>query len=143
MRLNLLTFPNKKLQQKCEEVVDFSTLPPIISNMKRIMREERGAAIAAPQVGVLKRIFVTDQGDVMVNPSWKPSANSSIALLEEGCLSFPGLWIKVQRYTDIDVTYQDINGEGVSDTLNGFAAQVFQHETEHLDGILFIDKLRG
>lgn len=142
MKLHLLTWPNKKLRRKCEKVLDFSEIPPIISNMIALMKKHRGAAIAAPQVGVLKRFFITDQHEVVINPSWSPSKNSSEVVVEEGCLSFPGIWVDVKRFDSVDVQYQDVDERWVEKTLKGFDAQVFQHETDHLNGVLFIDFLK-
>lgn len=145
MPLNLLTFPHKKLVQKSRKVVDFSRIRPIISTMLRIMKKEDGVAIAAPQVGLHKRFFVADRGVLphvaIVNPKWKEAEDSSLVPVHEGCLSFPGLLITVDRWDSIDVEYQDLDGESHQTRLSGFSAQVFQHETDHLDGVLMVDRL--
>ncbi len=144
MKMALLTYPSEKLRKKSTKVVDFSEIRPIISYMRTIMEKEDGVAIAAPQVGILKRFFLLESGEVVVNPSWEPAEkNSFIVTVQEGCLSFPGLVVDKQRYYAINVKYRNISGCSVTVTLSGFDAQVFQHETEHLEGILLIDNIKA
>ena len=145
MRLNLLTYPHKKLRKKSKKVVDFVGLRPIIPNMLRIMRRDDGVALAAPQVGILKRFFVSDKkemlNEVFINPTWKPSKESKLSVQQEGCLSLPGILFSVSRYDEIEVEYWDLDGQKHSDSLSGFSARIFQHETDHLSGRLMIDSL--
>lgn len=107
-----------------------------------------GIGIAAPQVGVDARMFVVTLGIerkrekvyVMVNPKlvW---ASEEVGLAEEGCLSLPGEYGNVLRPVDIEVEYMDLKGKEMSTKLSGLDARVFLHELDHLDGVLFIDKL--
>lgn len=142
MTLSLLTFPNKKLRKRSKKVVDFDGIRPIIPSMYRIMNKEDGVALAAPQVGIHRAFFIT-QNDVIVNPSWRTTENSNRYTVQEGCLSFPGLIVDILRWDTIEATWDDLDGQRCKSLLSGFNAQVFQHETEHLQGILFIDHLKG
>lgn len=146
MKLNLLTYPNKKLRLKSRKVIDIDEIRSIIPCMLKIMKRDDGVALAAPQVGILKRFFVVAASilphTVIVNPSWKPNEESRRILVREGCLSLPGIFLTISRWDVIKVEYQDIDGESHLGSLGGFGAQVFQHEYEHLDGVLFIDHVR-
>jgi peptide deformylase len=111
------------------------------------MKKEDGVAIAAPQLGIHKRFFVADRGVLphaaIINPTWKPAENSFLNPVQEGCLSFPGILLTVDRWDTIEVEYQDLDGQSHEALLSGFSAQVFQHETDHLDGILMVDRLNS
>ncbi len=113
------------------------------------MRAAPGAGLAAPQVGVLKRLFAYDVGQdevtgehrfgVVVNPVVVASAGEQVG--EEGCLSFPGVYAECKRAMDVTVAAQDVTGAGIRLQGSGLLARVFQHEIDHLDGILFIERL--
>lgn len=112
--------------------------------MLKIAKEHDGAAIAAPQVGINQRFFVVVDlkqlpHDIIINPNWGPAHDSETYMANEGCLSFPGLFIEKERFDRINVCYKCIRGKIWSMELSGFAAHVFQHETDHLDGELMID----
>ena len=108
-----------------------------------------GVGLAAPQVGVLKRLIVIDldrdtpEGSplVLFNPTIQTLAGETIE--EEGCLSFPGITADVKRAARAVVTAQDIDGEPVRIEAEDLLARALQHEIDHLDGILFIDYVRG
>lgn len=120
---------------------------PVIERAKmayrllKTMRENRGIGLAAPQLGVNARVLViaTNVPIAAFNPRIVDFGEETVRL-EEGCLSFPELSVKVARSTRIRVRYEDINGEVKSKTLEGLAARVFQHELDHLDGITFFEK---
>ena len=107
------------------------------------MNAAPGVGLAAPQVGRLIRLFVFDSGDrsgAVVNPSitWM---SEETQLGDEGCLSVPEIFLPVERAMHVRVQAQDLRGVAVTWECSGFEARIFQHETDHLDGILFIDRL--
>ena len=113
------------------------------------MRAARGAGLAAPQVGVLKRMFAYDVGvdeetgehpfGVLVNPVVTRREGEQRG--EEGCLSFPGLYYQCTRAQAVTVAAQDVTGRRLELDGEGLLARCFQHEIDHLDGVLFIDRL--
>ena len=115
----------------------------LLDEMVPFMRESRGVGLAAPQIGVSQRFFVMDAGDKVrkvINPEIFSTGNST-AEMEEGCLSVPGIHKKVRRPKRITVRYQNEAGETVEEQLKDFPARVFQHEFDHLDGVLFVDRI--
>lgn len=114
----------------------------LAENMVRIMKDSHGVGIAAPQVGVSERIIVIapeGKAIVLVNP--KITAQSGSIIGQEGCLSIPGLYGDVERFAEISVEAYDIKGRPVDFDMEGYAAVIVQHEIDHLDGVLFIDKV--
>jgi len=147
------------LNQKCEEVNPVRlTLEDLedIENLKETLIFTQAFGIAGPQIGVKKRIIVIkiekencsylDCEDVpmtvMLNPSWKKSSDKT-NIEYEGCLSVPSVRGKVERYKDIEVTYYNEKGEKIVKEVSGFTARDIQHECDHLDGIVFLDKVVG
>jgi peptide deformylase len=139
------------LRTVCDPVVDFdSNLKKLATEMVETMNDPKapGIGIAAPQVGVNARLFVVTLGIeqkkekvcVMVNPVVVEESDE-VALAEEGCLSLPGEYGNVLRPVDVKVEYKDLNGKEFSRNLHGLDARVFLHELDHLNGVLFIDKL--
>lgn len=105
----------------------------------KAMTENNGAGLAANQVGKDWRVFVADFGGEpkgYFNPKILEYGDDT-EVSEEGCLSFPHLWIKIKRSTLVIATWQDSNGQRYTRPVEGRAARVFQHETDHLDGITF------
>ena len=115
----------------------------LVSDMLETMRDAPGVGLAAPQVGVLERIFVwevEEEHGAIVNPVIVESS-SQILEEEEGCLSLPGLYYPVERAERVVVTGQDLEGAAIKIEAEGLLARVCQHEIDHLDGVLFIDRL--
>lgn len=120
-------------------------------NMKIFMKKYEGIGIAAPQVGVSKRVFLMhkftlgdiDTGKVQVvcNPEIIKKSKK-ILISKEGCLSLPRIEGEVERFAEIEVIYIDDKGKTKKEQLKRLNAIVFQHELDHLDGILFIDRLQ-
>ncbi|MCF7844375.1 MAG: peptide deformylase [Kiritimatiellales bacterium] len=113
----------------------------MLKDMKDTMKEEGGIGIAAPQVGYsLRMCWSTFNGKctAMINPeiTWKGKETD---IVEEGCLSLPGIDVKVERPTEITVRYLDIKGNEQERKLNGYDARVIQHEVDHLDNVLIVD----
>jgi len=135
------------LRQKAEKVSKFDeNLRKMVTRMFKLMYEggeTGGVGLAAPQIGISKSILVYDIGrrsGVLVNP--KIVAHSEETEIgEEGCLSVPGIYGPVKRYKWIIVEYQDLNGRKKKEKFEDFDARVIQHEMDHLDGILFVDKI--
>ena len=137
------------LKKNAKEVTDFDeNLRDLANSMIETMfAHESGIAIAAPQIGVSRRIevidltFGEDYGNVLtlVNPEIIESEGEEV--IEEGCLSVPGILEDVVRPKKIHVRYQDLNGDVKDIETDTFLSRVIQHETDHLDGVLFVDRL--
>lgn len=114
----------------------------LLDDMKETLRIEEGAGLAAPQIGVLRRVAIVDYDDQyyeLINPVILKSSGEIIE--EEGCLSVIGIRGKVKRPETITVQYTDRNGKRHKEEITGMTARVFCHEIDHLDGILFTDKM--
>jgi peptide deformylase len=124
------------------EVVDDLILE-LAENMFETMKKEKGIGLAAPQVGVNKRVIIATLGEkphLMVNPEIT-SFSAECAIDEEGCLSLPEQFGKVSRAKRIIVRYLDEKGKKKEEELSDLDARVVQHEIDHLNGILFTDRL--
>lgn len=131
------------LRKKCRPVekIDDKILT-LLDDMADTMYEANGVGLAAPQVGVLKRIAVIDTGDgliELINPEITSQSGSQTA--DEGCLSYPGKYGKVERPNVVTVRATDRNGEEFEITGDELLARAFCHEIDHLDGIVFVDKV--
>lgn len=132
------------LSQKAEPVETITPeLLEILDEMTEIMKKSRGVGLAAPQVGISERFFIMNPSNKIVkviNPEIISYGNS-FSEMEEGCLSIPGIYKKVRRPRRISVQYTNEHGDIVKEELKDYPARVFQHEYDHLDGILFVDRL--
>lgn len=132
------------LREKARPVQGFSpSLKRLAADMLETMYESQGVGLAAPQVGVSERLFVFDDGEsgptAIVNPElYDPDG---IQDGEEGCLSIPGIYFNVQRAHRIRVRGYDLDGKPMDLDGEGLLARILQHETDHIDGILFVDRL--
>ncbi len=122
--------------------IDQAELKKIIRDMTDTLREANGLGLAAPQVGILKRIFVYDMGEgprVMLNPQvvWESDETEEDT---EGCLSIPGGEVIVRRCTAVKVRALDELGEAREIEAEGLLARMFQHEIDHLNGLMIIDR---
>jgi len=150
--MEVLTLENKAdsekdrcLRQKAAPVKDINDeTRQIAENMLAAMHTGKGVGLAGPQVGLLKRIFVTDaEGDeprVFINPSIIWTSQEQV-ICEEGCLSLPGLYTDVKRPGKIKVQAWNEKGRAFTLEVSGMLARVIQHEYDHLEGILFIDRI--
>jgi peptide deformylase len=132
------------LRQKARPVEEVTPeIRALIADMIETMHHEIGVGLAAPQVGATLRLLVMDDGKgvarALVNPEITERRGSVVA--EEGCLSIPGIFADVERSEWIHVKAADEEGKPLSVELRGFLARVVQHEMDHLDGILFVDRL--
>lgn len=128
--------------QPIEHIDD--ALHELIRNMFITMEEDRGIGLAAPQIGKNIRLFVVKIDDgverVFINPLIIGTSEKQCSF-EEGCLSIPQIYADVTRPESVTVQYQDINGRRKKIEASGLLARVIQHEYDHLEGILFIDRL--
>lgn len=145
--MKLILDPDPILKQRAEEWnFDVDTnAEELEKEMIEVMKTFKGAGLAANQVGLLKRVFVIKLKDqehpfAMFNPT-VVSQSEIIQGSEEGCLSFPNLWLDVQRPIQIESEYFDKNGNKCTITLKGFDAKCFLHELDHLNGQVFTDKV--
>ena len=141
------------LRQPARKVKRFGPeLQRLVDEMIETMREAGGVGLAAPQVGVPLRVFVAelpeDEEDpqsgrvyVLVNPKIIKASLEEVEG-EEGCLSIPGIYGDVWRAEEVVVRAQDVNGKEIRLRAKGFLARIFQHEIDHLNGILFIDRVQ-
>jgi peptide deformylase len=136
---------NRVLRQKAKPVKNISgEIRERAREMLDIMHRDRGVGLAGPQVGLLKRIFVThaegDQPRVFIDPSIIWTSQDQVSY-EEGCLSVPGVWAHVTRPGKIKVQAWNEKGRAFTLEASGLLARIILHEYDHLEGILFIDRL--
>lgn len=134
------------LRTVAEEVNEFGPeLAKLIDQMNETMIDVRGAGLAAPQIGVNKRIFtyaVDGSAGHIINPILTTSDDFQPDDAE-GCLSVPGLGFSVRRHRWVRITGVDMHGGAVDMEATGALAKCFQHETDHLNGVLYVDRLEG
>ena len=153
MILEIKNYPDPVLKRRVSEEVKeiTSEIKELASDMTETMKSREGVGIAAPQVGELKRLIVvqTDGFDglttrkepvVFVNPEIITKSKEQ-EIMEEGCLCLPGLFLKIKRAKEAEIEALDINGNKIRMKIKGFPARIFQHDIDHLDGILIIDKV--
>ena len=146
------------LNTKCKEVDIKNMKQEIleeIEDLKETLNFTEGFGIAAPQAGIDRRIIIIQVNKekcaykdceeapttVMINPTWRKLSEETESEFE-GCLSVPSIRGKVERYTNIEVTYYNEKGEKVIKQVKGFTARDIQHECDHLDGIVFLEKVK-
>lgn len=140
----IVKIPAPVLRQKAVEVAKLSKKTILLmDDMLRIMRRANGVGLAAPQIGILQRLIVVAPDSMrptaMLNPKIVKAEGEQIG--QEGCLSIPGLYGDVKRAMYVEVEATDRKGREVTYELEGLPARVVQHEVDHLDGVLFIDKV--
>jgi peptide deformylase len=138
-------YPDVALRLRANEVTDFDEdLRALAERMERLMDDAQGIGLAATQVGVLRRLFVfrpEEEGvRAVVNPRLVVEQGAESETQEEGCLSLQGVRVPVSRATRVSLEGQDLGGGEVSWQLEGLGARVVQHEHDHLDGVLIIDR---
>lgn len=144
MALRQIRYENDPiLRKKSREITKIDDrIKTLISDMAETMYENEGVGLAAPQVGVLRRVVVIDVGEgllELINPEIIEKRGESIDV--EGCLSIPGRAGKVKRPEYVKVKYLDINGKEQFVEGEGLLARALCHEIDHLNGVLFIDKM--
>ena len=140
---NIVKFGDEVLEKECRDVVKFDRrLHQLLDDMKETLADANGAGLAAPQVGVLRKLCVVDVGEgliELVNPEIVSAEGEQSG--PEGCLSVPGRSGIVVRPERVTVRAQNAHGEPIEVTGEGFLARAFCHEIDHLDGILYVDKM--
>ena len=152
--LEIKKYPDPILRKKCEEVAEITPeIKELALNMGESMIKDKGIGLSAPQVGESKRIIIVHLIEerspeekekkvpqVFINPKIIKKSKET-AIEEEGCLSFPDLFLKIKRAEEVEVETLNLNGEKIKIEAKGLPARILQHEIDHLDGILFIDRL--
>jgi len=149
--LKIVTLPEPVLRRKTRAITRFdAALQTLIDNMIETMREAPGVGLAAPQVGISDRLIVVEYPAddeiedapkklfVVINPEIK-SRSKEVEMGIEGCLSIPGLHGEVERALTVTVKGLTRHGQPVKIKARGWLARIFQHEVDHLDGIVFTD----
>jgi len=141
MNLEIKKYPDPVLRRKCQKVKVFDDqLKNLCLEMFETMETNKGLGLAAPQIGENLDFFIIDFNGkklIFINPEIITKQGEEV--FEEGCLSFPGLFIKIKRPKKIGLKFQSINGQNQYLEIDGLLARVIQHEYDHLEGILFID----
>jgi peptide deformylase len=138
-------YPDPVLRLGAQEVREFDDdLAQLVDRMKRLMQDARGVGLAANQVGVLRRVFVIQAAEdedprALVNPVIVERSEETEPD-DEGCLSMQGVVVGVERAVRVRIDARDENGEAVELELEDLAARVAQHELDHLDGVLILDR---
>ncbi len=144
--LSILHYPAPVLRTRAKSIAKIDDdVRAVAERMIELMQEAKGLGLAAPQVGVPWRMFVTnvpedDQIHVYINPTLT-NFGGEMDVVEEGCLSLPGIHVDVSRPTAVTLTATALNGEPISRSSDDFQARVWQHEFDHLNGVLIIDRL--
>lgn len=148
MKLAVVKYGDPVLTKRAEEVSEFDKrLARLVDDMFETMYGAPGVGLAAPQVGILKRLFVMDcssgknpkQKIALINPVIDSEEGDQSG--DEGCLSFPGIYFQVKRPQRVIVRAQDLNGSAFTLDVMDLEARCVEHETDHLDGELFINYL--
>ncbi len=146
--LRVIKYGNPILRMKAEKIENIDeSIKDLAAQMMDIMRVEEGIGLAAPQVAKSLSLLVIDESLIFedgkpmayLNPEILDSEGESI--VEEGCLSLPGIREDVKRPEGITLRYQNIDGETVERKIEGLLARVLQHEMDHLNGVLFVDRI--
>ena len=140
-QIDILVYGDPRLRQRAEEVADHAECQSLVSHMRTLMTEKHGVGLAATQLGDMRRVIVwrvgEDEGE-LINPILTLGEDTEVAM--EGCLSVPGMAGDVRRAMEITAEGFDENGKAVRLRAQGLLARVIQHEVDHLDGVLFLDR---
>ena len=144
--LVLVKYPDPRLREACRPVEVFDErLRALTEKMFAIMYDRRGVGLAAPQVGLSLRLFLANptlepaDERVYVNPTLIENQGRQDG--DEGCLSFPGIFCKIKRFATTTIRAQDLSGQTFTETGEGLLARIFQHESDHLEGRLLVDRM--
>ena len=140
----ILKVPAPALRQKAAEVIKVSKkTQDLVDEMIKLMKNASGVGLAAPQIGILQRVIVIQPVDMkptaLINPHIVKRDGEQTGV--EGCLSIPGLYGEVKRAQYVEVEAEDRKGRHLTFEMEGMPARVVQHEIDHLEGILFTDKV--
>jgi peptide deformylase len=145
-KLQIIQYPDPRLRQRSKSVEAFDPrLKALADRMFELMREDKGVGLAAPQVGINERLFVMNPtgqpGDdrVYVNPELFDTTGHEEG--EEGCLSLPGITALINRGQTLRIAAKDLEGKRFEQTETGYIARIWQHEFDHLNGVLITDRM--
>ncbi|GAB4846738.1 Peptide deformylase 1B, chloroplastic [Ancistrocladus abbreviatus] len=147
--LRIVEYPDAKLRAKNKPINTFDdNLKKLVDEMFDVMYKTDGIGLSAPQVGINARLMVFNpvgergEGEeiVLINPRVNKFSKKT-TIFNEGCLSFPGIYADVERPVSVKIDAQDITGSKFTFNLSGLRARVFQHEFDHLQGVLFFDRM--
>ncbi|MBI2900263.1 MAG: peptide deformylase [Planctomycetes bacterium] len=148
MALQILYYPDPRLREVSPAVADIESVKPLIAPMFEVMYRSRGIGLAGPQVGILQRIIVAnitgkreeaDEEKIFLNPTIVDRSGEMRD--HEGCLSLPGIDALIRRSESLAVEVTDLEGRRQRFEATGLWSKLFQHEIDHLDGILILDKM--
>lgn len=143
MKHRILHYGEEPLREPSKPVTEINDeVRRLVDDMFETMYESKGVGLAAPQIGVNLRVAVIDIGDdplVFINPQILKSSGKETC--DEGCLSFPGLTEKVERALKVVAEATDLDGSVYEIEAEGLLARAIQHELDHLDGVLFVDRI--
>ena len=139
-------YPAEVLRERAElvEKID-DNIRQLVDKMTDIMLKNKGVGLAAPQAGVPLRLFIIsldgsrENVRAYVNPTVTP--NGELEAIDEGCLSVPGIYTKIRRYTKCEVTATDLHGNEFTDQADGLYARALQHEYDHIEGITIVNRM--
>jgi len=155
MKLNIRYYPDPILKKKCSEVKDITKdIKKLVFDMIETMDADGGVGLAANQVGEFHKIlilrpeiktkegeFALGEAEIYINPILSnPSKEKEVMV--EGCLSFPGIRIEIERPKAVQVEYIDLMGKKKSEYIDGFKARVIMHENDHLNGKVFVERAK-
>jgi len=146
-KCRITRYPDAVLARRAQRVEKIDdNIRQLVKKMTEIMRANKGIGLAAPQAGVALRLFIiaidaTSQNvRVYINPTVTPTTDE-LDSVEEGCLSVPGIYTKIQRYKRCKVTATDLDGNEFTEEADGLYARCLQHESDHIDGITIADRM--
>jgi len=153
MVIPIILYGSSELRKHSTDITEEDDLQEISEMLSHTLKNAKGIGLAGPQIGLLKKAFVIDTSPlvendvsierfegVFINPEITYN-DSDHEIYKEGCLSLPGIFEEVTRPEKIAVRYQNISLLTIEEELDGIKARIFQHELDHLKGILFIDKI--
>jgi peptide deformylase len=150
----VVTVDEPLLRKKAKKVHRFDAeLKAVVDDMLETMHASNGLGLAAPQIGVSERVIVVELPEdyeepeagrvyALINPEVVSTSDETVAG-QEGCLSVPGIVGEVERFQSITLKARTVKGRPVRISTQGFTARVFQHEIDHLDGVVFVDRVAG
>jgi len=143
--MQIITLGNELLRQKAEKIGKINKeIVDTAKQMLEILKKDKGVGIAGPQIGLMKRIFVVhiegDEERIFINPSILETSQETVKF-EEGCLSVPGIYVDVVRSESVKIQAWNEKGKPFTLEASGLLARVIQHEYDHLEGVLFLDRI--
>ncbi len=141
---DILTYYHPVLRRKAKEVSAEEETGVLIKKMKKVLKKEEGVGLAAPQIGAAKRVVIVNTADeqmvAFLNPVIKEKSKET-TVVKEGCLSVRGVWINVERSRKVTAEFLTEEGKKMEIEAEGMMATILQHEIDHLEGKLIIDKV--